>query len=175
MKAPMKDRRRWNGRMRMRATILGALVGILAIPAMAQAQRPPREMSQAMHQRMEMMQDVMQRMQRLQDRAQTMERDMIRDMDRLRSQDQLGDQDRVRLRDQERIRDMAHAMSTAAGQMHQAMARVRDLGADGDAPWNREMQQEMERLREHWEGLCTQMEEGLQIMERLRERLGNPG
>ncbi|NNM34197.1 MAG: hypothetical protein HKO53_14070 [Gemmatimonadetes bacterium] len=154
-----------------------ALLLVGGIPADAQrpGQSPSVQQMQEMQARLQRMSDVMGRMQHIQERAQAMEHNMIQQLDRLRSQDRLSDQDRLRIRDQERVRDMAHAMSTAAREMRQAMERVRDMAGDQDSPWSREMHQEMERLRENWNGLCDQMEEGLELMERIQERLGQPG
>ena len=178
MNAIRQDR----GRYRLARTVGALGVGaamFLAGAAQVEAQRPGQpptvQQMQEMQQRLQRMSDVMGRMQRIQERAQAMEHNMIQQLDRLRSQDRLSETDRLRIRDQERVRDMAHAMSTAAREMRQAMERVRDMAGDQDSPWNREMHQEMERLRENWNGLCEQMEEGLELMERLRERLGQPG
>jgi hypothetical protein len=48
---------------------------------------------------------------------------------------------------------------------------VREPGAD----WNAETERELTRLRLHWEEMAGQMEEGLAIMERLRDRISQSG
>ena len=156
-------------------TMMTLTVGALPATAQHPQEHLAAQHMQEMHERMQRLNDVMGRMQRIHERAQDMEHSVLQQLERLRAQQEISDQDRLRIRDQERVRDMAHAMSTAAREMHQAMERARDLAGDGDAPWNREMHQEMEHLQQNWEGLCDQMEEGLQLMERLRTRLERPG
>jgi hypothetical protein len=129
---------------------------------------------QQMHQRTQQLTEVMQRMQRVQQRARDMEQRMLHEMEQLRQREMLHQQDQFRLREQERIRDMAHSMANAAGEMHQAMERFRDLARDNQTLWNQEMERDMERLREHMDQTCLQMEEGLKIMDRLRDRLHKP-
>jgi hypothetical protein len=118
------------------------------------------------------MQESMQQMQRLQVRAHEIEQQMLQQMERLRQQQMLAEQDRNRLREQERVRDMAHAMSTAAREMVQAMERARDMLGDPGSAWGPEMEQDMIRLREQMEEMAGSMDEGLAILQRLRDRLG---
>jgi uncharacterized protein YukE len=145
----------------------------LGAPFLTAQTTPPRmhQQVQEMHQRTQQLTEVMQRMQRVQQRAHDMEQMMLREMEQLRQREMLQEQDQLRLREQERIRDMAHSMANAAGEMNQAMERFRDLARDSQTLWNRDMERDMERLREHMDQTCVQMEEGLKIMDRLRERL----
>ena len=149
------------------------LLAGLAAPWSVEAQQPQQQMQhmQQMQEQAMRMQESMQQMQRLQARAHEMEQQMLRQMEQLRQQEMLREQDQVRLREQERIRDMAHAMSTAAGFISLAFERARDMLRDPGGAWGPEMQQDMERLRERMNEMAGSMNEGLAILERLRDRI----
>lgn len=66
---------------------------------------------------------------------------------------------------------MAQSMTDGAGEMHRAMEQFRYMLGDPALGWDPEMEREMEQLRQHWEAMADQMEESLQIMDRLRDRL----
>jgi uncharacterized protein YukE len=55
------------------------------------------------------------------------------------------------------------------------MEQLRSMIGEPGAGWSPEAEREFERLRLHWEEMARQMEEGLTIMERLRDRIGRPG
>jgi len=113
--------------------------------------------------------ETMQRMTQIQQRAQQMERTVMQEMTRLRMQE--GAQDAVMLQNHERLRLMAQATSDGAREMHQAMEQFRDMLGQPNPRWNAEMEREFARLREHWGDVADRMEEGLVIMERLRDRI----
>jgi hypothetical protein len=62
-------------------------------------------------------------------------------------------------------------VSDGAQEIHRAMEQLRRMLGDPAVAGNGDMVRDMERLRQHWENMAGQMEEGLQIMERLRDRL----
>jgi hypothetical protein len=139
------------------------------------AQVPPNQNAQQQLQRMQeqvqRLNETMQRMTRIQTQAHEVEQLMIRDMERLRQQDNLRLQDQERLRQQEQVRNMANALSGAAGEMNHAMFGLREMAQSSGQPLDREMEQEMERLRLTMQETCNQMESGLRLIERLRDRL----
>ena len=145
------------------------LVGLCVLPAGAMGQQrmaqqvPAQQMQQMqrMQEQARLLGETMQRMQRIQTQAHEMEQLMIRDMERLRQQSQL----------QERVRDMTHAYSNAAREMNQSMERVRDMLGDPGSNWGPDMEREMLRLREHMDDMAGRMEDGLKIMDRIRDRL----
>ena len=51
------------------------------------------------------------------------------------------------------------------------MEQLRNMLGEPGAGWDADMQRDMERLREHWSDMADQMEQGLQIMDRLRDRI----
>lgn len=75
------------------------------------------------------------------------------------------------LRTHQQIGDMANSVSGAAQQMTRAMEGLRQMAQDPNRNWAGEAEGEMLRLREHLHQVTGELEEGLQIMERLRERL----
>ncbi|MCA9736776.1 MAG: hypothetical protein R3E98_16905 [Gemmatimonadota bacterium] len=155
------------------------LVGLCVLPAGAMGQQrmaqqvPAQQMQQMqrMQEQARLLGETMQRMQRIQTQAHEMEQLMIRDMERLRQQSQLQERDLLRLREQERVRDMTHAYSNAAREMNQSMERVRDMLGDPGSNWGPDMEREMLRLREHMDDMAGRMEDGLKIMDRIRDRL----
>jgi hypothetical protein len=142
------------------------------IPAAQQAQQLQR-----MQEQVQRLDQTIQRMTQIQERAQAMEQLMLQDMERVRQQGALHAQEGIqlqtqeRLQQQEQLRVMSHSVASAAGDMSQAMLSLREMAQTRTQSWDREMEQQMERLRLTMQETCDQMEAGLQIMERLRERL----
>lgn len=141
------------------------------LPAQVPAAHAQQQQMQRMQEQVQRLNETVQRMTRIQERAHSMEQLMLRDMERLRMQEQLQLQDQERLRHQEQIRTMAHSLGVAAGEMTQAMHGLRQMAQDPGGALNREMEQDMERLRQHMQETSDQMEAGLRVMEQLRERL----
>jgi hypothetical protein len=145
---------------------------VAQIPAAQQAQQLQR-----MQEQVQRLDQTIQRMTRIQERAQTMEHLMLQDMERLRQQEALRLQEgnqlqmQERLRQQEQVRVMAQSMAGAAGEMNQAMLSLREMAQNSAANPDREMEQQMERLRLTMQETCNQMDAGLRIMEQLRDRL----
>lgn len=158
----------------MRTRLTSAAIAVAMLVPVAVLGQDPHQMArmQQMHEQAMRMHESMQAMQHLQTRAQQMEHMMAGEIERMRERAMLQEDEQHRLREQERIRDMAHAMSTAAREMVQAMERARDMMGDPMGPWDAEMHREMERLREHMDAMAGSMDESLGILERMRERVG---
>lgn len=161
-----------------RALALAMALGTLGVGAtMSAAQEPGRMAQQQQQQMMQMQQQfmhlnqVMERVSLVQQRAHVMEREMARSMERIHQNQELAARSTEQLRNQERIRSMAQSMDDGAQQTHRAMEQLRNMLGDPAIAGNGDMVREMERLRQHWEEIAGQMEEGLQIMDRLRDRL----
>ena len=52
------------------------------------------------------------------------------------------------------------------------MARVQEMAGEGAAAGNGALQREMERLQARWGAVADELEEALQSMERIRNRIG---
>jgi uncharacterized protein YukE len=160
--------------------VLGIALGLLgAVPVHVAAQQPGRmPQHQIQQQQMMRMQEqvhqldqAMHRMTELQQRAQILERQMAQQMDRLQANREAAERNALELRNQERLRSMAQALGDGAQEMNRAMQQLRNMLGEPGAAWNGDMERDMLRLREHWEQMAGDLEEGLQIMERLRDRI----
>lgn len=162
------------------ALLLAAVVGFVGfVPSAATAQDPARMQQQQqqmarLQQQIQHLDRVMDRVAGIQGRAHQMEQQMVQAMERLQQNRQLATENAVQLRNQERLRSMARSMTDGAREMHRAMEQLRNMVGDPGAGWDQQMEREMERLRQHWEEMAGQMEEGLLIMDRLRERIHQP-
>lgn len=156
--------------MKTRGTcpIIGVVAILLALPVMGTAQQRQQQ-GQQMQQRdrIHQLDQMAQRMDRMQDRVRQMDQVLLQELDRLRMQQQ--DQDRIR--QHERLRDMADSFGKMGLQMRTTLMQARQMEGDPLVQRNEAMQQEMERLRLHLQTMCDGMEEGLQIMERIHERV----
>ena len=159
-------------------TTMVAALAFLGLGAPVAAQIPAAQQAQQIQRMQEQMQrldQTIQRMAQVQQRAQEMEQLMLQDMERARQMETLHQQESAqlqtqqRLQEQEHVRLMAQSMATAAGDMNQAMLSLREMAQTRS--WDRDMEQQMERLRLTMQETCNQMEEGLRIMEHLRDRL----
>lgn len=116
--------------------------------------------------------EAIREMARIQERARLLEQEMVREMARLQQQE--GAQQAQMLRSQERLRTMAQALGEGAREVQRAMEQFRLMIGEPGPGWDAEMEREMIRLRVNWEETARGMEEGLAIMERLRDRLSRP-
>ena len=114
----------------------------------------PRTVPDTMEQRMQAMEQHMQ---------QRMQGDMQRQMS-----EQL-------MRQQRHMHELAGSMRQMTGQMRATMMQVRELARDPAMHEDGAMQQEMERLREHMQGMVEELDAGVQVMERLQQRTDQPG
>jgi hypothetical protein len=149
-----------------RKRILVAALGVtLAMPAPVLAQvRQPIRTQDRMQDHIARMDAQIQRMDQLRSRIQKLDHDILKQMDRIRDQD--------RLREHQRLRDLCDGSQKMVQEMERNMKQLRQMAGDPVFARDQEMQQEMERLRQHWDDAATQIENGLQILERLRQRLG---
>ncbi len=69
---------------------------------------------------------------------------------------------------------MGEAVEGMARQMHRLAEHSRSMMGEERFARDREMQQNMERLREHMNEMAEGMENTLRIMERIRSRLEAP-
>ena len=151
---------------------LALAAALFAGPLAAQQPgRPSEDQMRRMQQHMEQMSQPMRRMEQIRERSLALEADMTRRMERLHQQASV---DPSRLAQHKRMREMARDMAGAGEGMERAMERAREMIRDPAAMGDQEMQRDMDRLRQHWEDIAGRMEEGLQIMERVRTRLSQP-
>jgi len=163
-----------------RRTVMAAIVAVSAgLTALAPvgAQNPPARVLQEqqmlrLQTQATQLNEAMRQMARIQERAQLLEREMVQEMDRLRQQE--GAQQSLMLRNQDRLRTMSQALGEGAGDVHRAMEQFRLMIGEPGPGWDAETEGDFVRLRATWEETTRRMEEGLTIMERLRERLGEP-
>lgn len=123
------------------------------------------------------MNEAMQRMAQIHERAHQLEQHMVQAMEQLWRYEgvQEGVDQQLQIQNHERLRVMAEAMSEGARATHRAMEQFRNMVREPGADWNAETERELTRLRLHWEEMAGQMEEGLAIMERLRDRISQSG
>lgn len=147
---------------------------LLALPASLQAQDPAalqQQQLQRMQEQVRQLSETMQRMGNVQERAHQMEQQILREMEQFRLRTDMDVRLAERLRHEERLREMAHSMNVGAQEMHRAMEQLRNMVEQSGDAFRGDMQQEVERLRNHWELMVGSMEEGLRLLERLRDRV----
>jgi cysteinyl-tRNA synthetase len=106
------------------------------------------------------MQETVQRMNQLQERAH-----------KLTEQAQLQVQDRARMTERERLMlRTSESFEQHAQQLKEVAERTQDMIRSRDFQRDQQMQRDMDRLREHLNTMGTQLDESLQLMERLRLR-----
>lgn len=161
------------GRRAVAVTMMAVGVGLAAgtqVGAQNPAQRVQQEQQMLRLQaQAAQLNEAIKQMARIQERAQLLEQEMARQMTRLQQQE--GAQQAVALRNQERLRTMAQALGEGAREVQRAMEQFRLMIGEPGPGWDAEMEREMIRLRANWEETAQGMEEGLAIMERLRDRL----
>lgn len=155
----------------------------LAASAPLGAQDPGRVLQQQQQQQvlrlqeqMAYMNQTMQRMAQIQERAHQLEQQLTRQMAQLWLHEGVeeGVNQQLQIQQHERLRAMVHATNEGAQSAYRAMEQFRAMVGEPGAAWNAEAEREMARLRLHWEEIAGQLEQGLLIMERLRDRLGAP-
>jgi uncharacterized membrane-anchored protein YjiN (DUF445 family) len=154
-------------------------IAVLALlPTTLSAQNPAAQQQQQQMEQMQRMQEqarqlteTMRHMATVQERAHQLEQQMVTQMEQFRLRRDLDVQFTERLRQEERLREMAHSMNIGAQEMHRAMEQLRAMLEQSGAPLARDMEQEVERLRNHWEVMAGEMEEGIRLLERLRDRV----
>jgi uncharacterized protein YukE len=163
--------------MRLKGFAVVATMCLLISVVAAGAQRPgqaqpgtgtPRapgmqQHTQQQQQQLARLQEMTHRMERLHDRA-------------LRLSQQLAqDQRHTHMREQ---RQLLHQFSESVGthvqEMQRSADRVRQMIHDPAFAQDRDMQRDCDRLREHLHRMTTDLEDMVQIMERMQKRLGPP-
>lgn len=184
--------------MRSAATITAlAALAIAGLVTPSAAQEAARQ-QQAMQRSMAQTQQMIQRMSRVQERAHQLGQQLVMQMEqtRVRQQQRVGAQaaegqaragqaaagqgqaTREQLREQNRIRaqqrlmlQMTESIGTMAGQSRNLLVQAEDLDT-GDYPIrDRDMDRDMDQLRERLGAIADEMEGSLEIMERMNQRL----
>ena len=148
------------------------LLALLAAPtvAVAQGQQGQMQRQQQMQRMQQHMEQMMHQMGQVQERLQHMEQQMQQ-----RMQGQVGQQLSEQQRQQHaRMHDVASSMLEMANDIRQTMMQVRTMAQDPAMHQDGAMQQEMERLREHLQGIVEELTAGTQALEQIRQRAGGP-
>lgn len=169
---------------KQRFVAVAMAVGVtLAAGAPLGAQDPGRVLQQQQQQQVLRLQEqtahmnqAMQRMAQIQERAHQLEQQLTREMAQLWRHEgvQEGVNQQLQIQQHERLRAMVQATNEGAQLAYRAMEQFRAMVGEPGAAWNVEAERELVRLRLHWEEIAGQMEQGLAVMERLRDRLGAP-
>lgn len=157
----------------MKKTTILALAALMAGPAMVSAQgqqghMQQQQMQEHMQRMQQQMDQMIQRMGQMQERLQAMEQHMQQAMQGDMQQQMTQQQ----LQQQQHMSDVAGAMREMTTQMRATMMQVRTMAQDPTMHEDGAFQQEMERLREHMQGMVDEMASGMQVLERLQERTG---
>lgn len=138
--------------------------------AVAQQQQM-QQLQQRLHQNAQALGQSIQQMQRIQQRAQLLQQNCTQDIQQLQQRQNLQLHEQQQLRTHQQVSELAGSVSGAAQEMVKAMERLRLMAQDPDGNWNGDAAGEMQRLQERLHQVTGELEEGLQIMERLRQRL----
>lgn len=143
---------------------------LLAVPATATAQQQGQMQRQQQMQRMQQMQQHMdqmiQRMDQVQERLQHMEQQM-----QSRMQSQMGQQmSQQQMEQHRRMQNVATGMRDMAQQFRTTMMQVREMAQDPAMHEDGAMRQEMERLREHMQGIVDDLVAGAQALGEMQQR-----
>jgi len=145
------------------------------VRAGAQAQQAQmQQMQQRLQQNAQALGESIQQMQRIQQRAQQIQQSCDQAAQALQQQN-LAQGQQQQLRAQTRIGEMANAISGAAPQMTVALEGLQSMAQDPSGNWNPDAVGEMSQLRERLHQVTGELEEGLQVMEQLRQRLNQGG
>lgn len=157
------------------ATVALAALLLGAMPAQAQRTAPPPRPAAQQQQTQRLQQQLMQmqqHMQQLRERIQVVDQDLDRTMDRIRDRDQLRDQDRDRLRDYQALRELCNDLGATARQVEQNADRLRETTQNRLFQDDAQLRREAERLRERYRNMAHEMEQSVQALERMQNRLG---
>ncbi|MDY7093008.1 MAG: hypothetical protein SX243_08560 [Acidobacteriota bacterium] len=146
----------------------------------AQQQAAQQQAAQHMNQRqMERMTQALERVQRLEQRANRMMEQMAGTGKPAAGGQSMGGQamggQMAGMGDRDRqMMQLCDSVATLAGDMTRAMDRIHQNLQDPDFARDRDMQRDMDRLREHIEDMTGPLEDALQTMDRMRDRLHKP-
>jgi hypothetical protein len=168
-----------------RVMAVAMAVGLTLAGAPVRGQDPGRVLQQQqqqqqvlrLHEQMAHMNRTMQHMAQIQERAHQLEQQLNRQMAQLWRHEgvQEGVNQQFQIQQHERLRAMVQATNEGAQLTYRAIEQFRAMVGEPGAVWSPEAEREITRLRLHWEEMAGQMEQGLAIMERLRDRIGDPG
>jgi len=146
----------------MRKTIISMGIAFIlmtfAVPIHAQ------QTAQHQQQQMQQMQEMQQRMNSMMERSHSMNQEMNRRMEQAQNE-QMRNQYQMMHRFGEQI-------SMTLGNMKNAAERCDLMLRDREMMRDRDMQQDMDRMRNHLTDMTNEMEEALQTMERMVQRMG---
>lgn len=134
-------------------------------PASMQHQQQMEQM-QRMQEHARQLTEAMHQMTTVQERAHRLEQQILHEMEQDRMRRDLDMHAAERLRQEERLREMARSMNAGAEEMHRAMEQLRNMLEQSGASIDGDVDREVERLRNHWELMVGEMEEGVRLLER---------
>lgn len=126
-----------------------------------QGQQQAQQAAMQQQQQQQAMQAMVERMNRLVDRANLMSQHVAQ---QLQQRGQVRDQDRA-------LQQLCDSYGDMARQMQQSMDRIHQLTQDPTWQADPDMQRDMDRLREHVGTMADQLDEALNIMDRVTQRL----
>lgn len=151
----------------MRKHTIFVLLALLVTPTLLAAQQQGQmQRQQAMQRVQQHMEQMIQRMDQVQERLQTVQQQIQQQM-------QAGPQVSEQHRQQnQHMNDVATSMQEMAGQIRNTMMQVRTLAQNPAMHEEGAMRQEMERLREHLQGIVDELVAGAQALEQMQRRAG---
>lgn len=156
----------------MRKHMIFVLLAVLAVPTMAVAQQQGQMQRQQQMERMQQMQQHMdqmiQRMGQVQERLQNMDQQM-----QSRMQGEMGRRmSQQQMQQQRHMQGVASSMQEMSRQVRSTMMQVRELARDPAMHQDGAMQQEMERLREHMQGIVDELVASTESLGEMQRRAG---
>ena len=153
----------------MRKHMIFVLLAMLSVPTMAVAQQQGQMQRQQQMQRMQQHMDQMiQQMGQVQERLQNMEQQM-----QSRMQGEMGRQmSQQQVQQQRHMQGVASSMQEMTQQIRATMMQVRELAQDPAMHEDGAMRQEMERLREHMQGIIDGLVASTESLGEIQRRAG---
>lgn len=157
-----------------RATVTVGLALLVALgaagPVLAQDPAPPaeEERARAMQEHVERANELMDRMHAASEKGHHLHREMGEHGHRMREQRHAEPEMMLH---HERMRDMARDLGSAAANVAWATEEMRDLLMDMEDLEETGVEEEAERMLENLEEIAERIEDGLDTMERVRERM----
>ena len=138
------------------------LMVLMLFAVNVQAQQQGRQMQQQMQQQQHM-QEMMNRMNQMMERTQNMTMEMNRSMQQAQNE-QMRNQFRM-------MHQFGGQLGLALGNMKNTLNECNQILQNQEMMRDRNMQQNMNRMQQHLSGMSGQMEEAVQLMERMTTRL----
>jgi peptidoglycan hydrolase CwlO-like protein len=140
---------------------LAAGASSVAAQQRQQGQQQAQQAAMQHHQQQQAMQAMVERMNRLVERANLVSQHLAQ---QLQQRGQARDQDRA-------LQQLCDSYGDMTRQMQQSMDRIHQLTQDPTLQNDPDMQRDMDRLREHVGTMADQLDEALNIMDRVTQRL----